>query len=82
MHTEKRKLTQIYKAVIYFEGKMSKRHRTLRDKTDSSNNNTYIRRKCYWRDAWKEISIGSGHTCQTDDALRDHLFSDDYKCNK
>ena len=61
---------------------MTKKRRTLRDKTNSSNNNTYIRRTCYWRDAWKEINTGSGDTRKTSEALRDHIFSDDYKCNK
>ena len=78
IHREKRKLSEIYKAVSYFETKMSKRRSTLREKTASSNNNTYIRRKCYWRDAWKEINSGSGSTRVTTDALRTHIFSDDF----
>jgi len=42
LHREKCKLTQMYKAVSYFEDKMTKRRKTLRDRTDTSNKNTYI----------------------------------------
>ena len=42
MYREKQKLTQIYKAVSYFEDKITKRRKILRDRTDTSNNNTYI----------------------------------------
>jgi len=81
LYCKEQKLKQIHKSVCYFEGKMEDRRKALCDKTQRSKNKTYMQRKCYWQDAWKEMKSPREGTQQTGDALRGFIFSDEYTCN-